>query len=145
MKLFHPQPWYVNGLAFECAQCGQCCAGPNEGYVWVNDAEVAALAAALNIAEDDFRNIYLRRVGRHFSLVEEPKTKDCIFLLRQDGKIGCKVYDARPGQCRAWPFWRSNLHDAENWCLASQRCPGVNRGNIFAKDEIELRQSWTQI
>ena len=43
MKLFHRQPWYAGGLAFECTQCGQCCAGPNEGYVWVNDAEVARL------------------------------------------------------------------------------------------------------
>ncbi len=37
-------PWYRDGLAFTCTQCGACCTGA-PGYVWVDAAEIAALAA----------------------------------------------------------------------------------------------------
>ena len=40
-------PWYVAGLAFECQQCGGCCSGPAEGFVWATDAEIAAVAGTL--------------------------------------------------------------------------------------------------
>ena len=33
------KPWYASGLAFECTQCGDCCSGPEEGYVWVTPEE----------------------------------------------------------------------------------------------------------
>ena len=40
-----PEPtWYQDGLAFECTRCGACCTGA-PGYVWVNDEEIARLAA----------------------------------------------------------------------------------------------------
>ena len=44
------EPWYKDGLQFECSQCGDCCTGA-PGYVWVNKQEIAALAA--DIGEDD--------------------------------------------------------------------------------------------
>ena len=37
-------PWYHEGLSFTCSQCGDCCTGA-PGYVWVNNEEIAALAA----------------------------------------------------------------------------------------------------
>ena len=37
--------WYAGGLAFECGQCGRCCAGPEEGYVWATEDEIADIAA----------------------------------------------------------------------------------------------------
>ncbi len=39
-----PAPWYQDGLAFTCTQCGKCCTG-DPGFVWVTDEEIAALAA----------------------------------------------------------------------------------------------------
>src|SRR6266404_2835548 len=38
------EPWYENGLRFECTRCGHCCTGPS-GYVWVNDEEIDQIAA----------------------------------------------------------------------------------------------------
>ena len=144
MKLFHREPWYAGGLAFECAQCGRCCAGPDEGYVWVSDAEIALLAKAVGVGQGEFRRQDVRHVGAHMSLIEDKRTNDCIFLTRENGKVGCKVYTARPAQCRAWPFWHANLADVDCWCDAAARCPGINRGSVFGRDEIELRQSWTR-
>ena len=34
------QPWYKDGLGFQCTQCGDCCTGA-PGYVWINAAEIA--------------------------------------------------------------------------------------------------------
>ena len=40
------ETWYKDGLRFTCTQCGDCCSGP-EGYVWVNDEELAKIAEFL--------------------------------------------------------------------------------------------------
>ncbi len=124
-------PWYVAGLAFECLECGNCCAGPCEGYVWVSDGEIGAIAEFLGIKVVNFRKQYVRKECGKLSLVEKP-SRDCIFLT--DKK--CLIYPVRPAQCRTWPFWPTNLHTPDDWCSAGQRCPGINRGTIRSFDEI---------
>ena len=44
--------WYADGWRFSCTQCGDCCSG-SEGYVWVNQAEIDAMAA--NTIQQIFR------------------------------------------------------------------------------------------
>ncbi len=142
MKFFARQsPWYVAGLAFECVGCGRCCAGPAEGYVWVTDEEIAAIAEHLDMSEEETRLKYVRRVGRRHSLVERKDSKDCIFLTpdsRGEGGRGCRIYPVRPTQCRTWPFWPHNVSSPDGWAVAGRRCPGINRGErLFTQDEIE--------
>ena len=56
-------PWYKKGLKFECTQCGNCCTGA-PGFVWVNKAEIDAMAGELGIASvEEFENKYVRLVG----------------------------------------------------------------------------------
>ena len=145
MKLFaHKTPWYAAGLAFECQECGRCCAGPDEGYVWVTDARIAEIAQFLKISEAEMRNRYVRRVSRRQSLVEQPKTRDCIFLQPNGrGGRGCSIYSVRPIQCRTWPFWSRNLADADSWAFAQLRCPGINRGPVHPIEEIETKRDDT--
>lgn len=139
------RPWYADGLAFECQQCGRCCAGPGEGYVWVTEEEIAAIAAHLGLPEPEMRDRCVRRVGRRYSLIERPVTRDCIFLeAGQEGRRGCRIYPVRPTQCRTWPFWSSNLRDPDSWGLAGMRCPGINRGEPVDFDEIETRRLATR-
>ena len=99
------QPWYHDGLRFQCQQCGSCCTG-EPGYVWVNKEEIAALAAAVRLDVEEFQRRYVRKVGIRQSLIELPGG-DCVFFHRESGS--CQVYDQRPRQCRTWPFWHSNL------------------------------------
>lgn len=141
MKVFaKKQPWYAGGLAFECIGCGACCAGPGEGYVWVTDTVIAAIAEFLDVSEAEVRRKYVRKVGRRFSLIERKDSKDCIFL-KPDGSGGrnCRIYPVRPTQCRTWPFWPGNLEDADAWCRAGRRCPGINRGEVHDLDEIRRK------
>src|SRR5262245_28253885 len=93
--------WFAAGLRFTCTQCGACCSG-DPGHVWVNSEEVAALAAHLSLSVADFESRYLRRVGSRRSLFER-HSGDCIFLHETTRR--CTVYEARPVQCRTWPFW----------------------------------------
>ncbi|MFB3890392.1 MAG: YkgJ family cysteine cluster protein [Phycisphaerae bacterium] len=147
MSLLAPNPpWYAAGLAFECLQCGRCCAGPEEGYVWVSDAEITAIAAFLRITPEELRRTYLRRVSGRYTILEQKHSRDCMFLQpSQDGRSArrCAIYMVRPAQCRTWPFWRHNLTDPAAWSRAAARCPGINRGRLFAIDEIHARQEKT--
>lgn len=137
--------WYVAGLAFECLACGRCCAGPEEGYVWLTDAEVEAIAAFLGLTEKEMRTRYVRRVGRRQSLVERKPTRDCVFLRKHpDGHGTCDIYSVRPTQCRTWPFWATNLADPNCWAEAGDRCPGINRGELIDYEEILRRANATR-
>lgn len=133
-------PWYIAGLAFECQECGCCCKGPEEGYVWAKPEELATLAEHLGLEEKAFYEKYVRRIGRRFSLIEDKKTNDCIFV--KGGQ--CQVYSVRPTQCRTWPFWHSNIETPEDWSYAAQRCKGVNRGPLHNARVIRQKADATR-
>ena len=123
------EPWYAEGLRFECTRCGACCRG--EGYVWVDDREVRALASFLDLDVDTFGRRYLRRVGRRLALVDGADGS-CVFW-----KDGCSIYPVRPTQCRTFPFWTENLPSKEDWEEASDACPGMDTGRLYEQHEIE--------
>jgi Fe-S-cluster containining protein len=126
-------PWYKDGLRFSCSQCGDCCSGA-PGYVWVNNEEIAALAALVGMSAEAFEDQYVRQVGIRKSLKEFP-SGDCIFLDPE--KRGCTVYDARPRQCRTWPFWDSNLKSPADWAHTCSVCPGSGKGKLYQLQQIE--------
>jgi len=127
-------PWYKDGLRFQCTGCGNCCSGA-PGYVWVNKEEIAALAAAMQLDVDDFERQYVRDIGVRKSLKERKKTYDCVLLDAETRK--CTVYSARPRQCRTWPFWDSNIRTPETWAQTCQVCPGSGTGKLYQLETIE--------
>ncbi len=127
------KPWYHKGLRFECSQCGDCCTGA-PGFVWVNKKEIESLAASVGVAVEEFEKKYVRRIGIRKSLVEFPNG-DCVFF---DGdKRCCMVYEARPRQCRTWPFWQSNLKSPRAWADTCEACPGSGKGKLHKLETIE--------
>ncbi len=136
--------WYAAGLHFHCCQCGQCCSGPGEGFIWVTKKEIEMIADYLKITEDQLRDQYLTRIGIRTSIIEEPVSKDCIFLERIEGQKKCRIYEVRPNQCRVWPFWNDNLKSPQTWNQAAQRCPGVNKGRLYSFEEIEQLRKQTK-
>ncbi|RCS54516.1 YkgJ family cysteine cluster protein [Bremerella cremea] len=134
-------PWYQDGLQFECSQCGDCCTG-GPGYVWVNDAEIEALAQETGMTVPQFESVYVRQVGMRKSL-KEYSTGDCVFLDTE--KRGCTVYPARPRQCKTWPFWDSNIRTPEDWQSTCDFCPGSGQGRLYTLEEIQERASEIRI
>ncbi|MDG3002900.1 YkgJ family cysteine cluster protein [Paludisphaera mucosa] len=125
------EPWYKDGLSFTCTRCGACCTGA-PGYVWVTADEVADLARLRGETPDEFSLRFVRKVGRRYSLIERPGG-DCIFW---DREAGCTVYEARPVQCRTWPFWPENVETPEDWEAVTEICPGSGKGRRYSADEI---------
>ena len=130
------KPWYAAGLAFECSGCGNCCTGA-PGFVWVSDEEIEQLADWLTLDREVFVRRYVRKVGLRKSLTEYA-SGDCVFFDRDSRR--CRVYPARPGQCRTWPFWDSNLRSPASWEAACQACPGAGNGPLVPLEEIEKRR-----
>ena len=140
MPLKKKTPWYVGGLHFECIQCGRCCSGPGEGYIWVTKPEIEFIADFLKITTDQLRRKYLRRVSLRMTIIEHHTTRDCIFLQNIEGERRCIIYPVRPSQCRTWPFWSDNLSKPGDWNKAAEKCPGINRGKLYTCEEIEKIQ-----
>jgi Fe-S-cluster containining protein len=128
------QPWYSDGLRFKCTQCGNCCTGA-PGFVWVNQAEIEALAALVGMSDvAAFEKKYVRQVGMRKSLVEFPNGY-CVFFDSEHRT--CTVYSARPRQCRTWPFWNSNLKTEEAWQRTCEICPGSGQGRLYSLQQIQ--------
>jgi len=139
------EKWYVAGLHFECTQCGECCSGPGEGVIWITKPEIRMLAAYLGIDEEKLRETYLRRLGNRTTIIEDPVTRDCIFLKRVKGQKKCSIYPVRPNQCRTWPFWSDNLQTPDAWNEAARTCPGINRGachGFKAIEKLRTQKKW---
>ncbi len=117
------KPWYQDGLRFKCTGCGKCCTG-SPGYVWISPEETQAMADQLKITVEEFIKKYTRLVGGRLALLERRKGNDydCVFL---EGKR-CNVYEARPKQCRTYPWWSENVATAADWKEEAKRCEGIN-------------------
>jgi Fe-S-cluster containining protein len=133
-KAVQPGPvWYRDGLRFECTQCGQCCTGVH-GYVWVGQAEIEKMAAAKGLDLDEFGTRYLRRVAMRYALLDDAESGNCIFL---DDK-SCTIYEARPDQCRRFPWWSKNLGSPGAWQEAAVECEGISdEAPLVKREEID--------
>lgn len=131
------EPWYAGGLRFQCTGCGDCCTGA-PGYVWLNKQDIQMLAAEVGLEVAEFQARYVRSIGVRKSLTELPNG-DCVFFDGQTRR--CRVYSARPRQCRTWPFWDSNLRSPETWEATCAECPGSGKGKLYDIDSIEAQRA----
>jgi hypothetical protein len=136
----HPAPdsadprWYRDGLRFDCTACGNCCRDHGEyTYVYVSDADLAALSAELGISADAFDAEHCdHEDGWRFL----KRKKNCCVFLDEAGL--CKVYNGRPKQCRTWPFWKDTLASVDVWSGPVKKCcPGIDEGELTSADDAE--------
>ena len=125
--------WYGEGLRFECSRCGRCCTG-DPGTVLVSDPEIARLAALGGFTERRFREDYTRALGDRRVVLREREDGACVFF---DARQGCTVYEARPRQCRTYPFWQKNLDSPKAWADEAEHCPGIGQGGRHSESFIE--------
>jgi Fe-S-cluster containining protein len=114
-------PWFAAGLRFKCTQCGRCCTG-SAGSVWVSQADIRRLAAFLDIPPGRFVRRYTRNVNGERVLIDSVSSADCVFLRDRT----CTVYEGRPTQCRAYPWWLQNIQDVQSWREAAAVCEGID-------------------
>jgi len=106
-------------LAFECLRCSQCCTG--EGAAWLLCEELPAAAALLDLAPEAFVELYCRRRGEKYEIICD-ENGVCILL----GPDGCRIHQAKPRICRAWPWLGAMLKNASAFEEAKLVCPGIN-------------------
>jgi Fe-S-cluster containining protein len=84
---------------FNCSGCGECCRWT--GSVLLTSGDIAALAVHLGLDEQQFidRHTRLAPNRQQLALLDQP-SGSCEFL---EGNR-CRVYAARPAQCRSFPF-----------------------------------------
>lgn len=127
-----PEPWYADGLRFQCQRSGACCTNHGDyAYVYLTDDDERALADELSVSLTAFRRQHTRTLDGHRILKNETAT--CRFL---DGHR-CSVYPGRPIQCRTWPFWKSNLEPGAWQREVVPLCAGAGRGRLYSRAEIE--------
>lgn len=114
-------------FSFEASVCdaceGNCCIGES-GYIWINQSEIKVLAKHLNLDVEELVFKHLRKIGYKYSIKELQIAKDnysCMFFDLE--KKQCSVYEARPRQCKTFPFWdyfKTNIEEVKNECPAIQ-------------------------
>jgi len=121
-------------IRFECSRCNRCCGG-QPGYVWLSRADVISMSNYLAISIQDFIRSYCRFVDVGIQVTLSLKEKDpfdCIFLSSE----GCQIYEARPIQCRTYPFWEAIIANESSWNAESKECPGIGKGSIVQPQKI---------
>ena len=107
---------------FQCARCGDCCKG--DGIVRFGSKELERMIAALGVKRQQFlKDCAVSFDSSHWilrdRLVPGPRwgswrEKWCIFLERHpDGRHGCRLGDAKPFQCHAFPYDWTNADSLE--------------------------------
>ncbi len=100
--------------------------------------EAARLATFLGMSGYAFRKRYTYRDALGWTqLVFE--AEHCIFLDPESGR--CGVYEARPTQCRTYPFWRSLVVDGSWHEEAGIYCEGVGKGREYSRAEVDALMS----
>ena len=61
--------------------CGGACCTGKSGFIWINQAEITALASLLHISKDELKERYLYRLDGRYSIAEKPYNDGaaCVF------------------------------------------------------------------
>ncbi len=123
--------FYQGGLRFACVMCGNCCQIPG-GRVQVSPAEIADIARILQLKVDEIIDSFVETNSREFCL-KDGSHGTCVFLENNS----CRIYSARPLQCRTFPFWPENIKSHYRWKQLTSFCPGIDRGILHEPEVIQ--------
>jgi hypothetical protein len=115
---------------FECQSgCTNCCTQPGE--VYLTEEDVPRMAAFLEMPLQEFRERYVVE-GVDGLRIANPPDVSCLFLRKE----GCSIHEAKPLQCRTFPFWPEHVRNKRAWKKLSQYCPGIGVGPALPKSEV---------
>ena len=126
-------PWFSGGIRFSCTRSGKCCTAHGDyAYVFLTREDERRLAAHLSLPLRELRRRHTKRPAMEQRSLRFPGGK-CTFLRDQQ----CSVYEARPRQCRTWPFWPENMPRSVWEEEIASFCPGVGKGRLYSAEEIQ--------
>ena len=130
-------PWWMSGVKFSCQSgCGKCCDQPGGiVYLSIKDAERISNHSGLSVddwLERDARKTYDGR----FVLKSREDDGICIHL---DENQQCSIYEVRPQQCKAFPWWGENLATDRAWNEVKETCPGLTADDALVIDGESIR------
>jgi hypothetical protein len=105
-------------------------------YLSREDAERIAKHLDINLKQWLTENCRTSFDGR-FVLQSDPGDGRCIYLT---GEKSCSIYEVKPAQCSAFPFWRENLVSERSWEKTKALCPGIDHADaiIIHGESIKL-------
>lgn len=114
----------MEGMRFECQRgCTACCT--QKGFVYLTEADIQRIAAALGMSEADFERRYVYRTTNVRRLRTAREVR-CPFLRGE----GCSIHEVKPAQCRLFPFWPELVQDKREWRKTAAWCPGIGKGEL---------------
>lgn len=125
-------------MKFECQEsCGGKCCKPGwsgSHFIFLTDADIVRIEQFTGLHRNQFSKVGEFEWTRFATeKVTARFMGQCPFL--QDGS--CDIYEARPTQCRTFPYWPENMSD-EKWKALSAECPGIGKGPLD-QDPLEVQ------
>jgi len=115
----------ATGVRFACQPgCTECCT--QKGFVYLTEDDSARIARHLGMTAAGFEQRYVYRT-RHKLRLRVPRYATCPFL--EHG--GCRIHEAKPVQCRTFPFWPELIDNKREWRRTAGYCPGIGKGPLI--------------
>jgi Fe-S-cluster containining protein len=120
-------------IRFECQPgCTICCR--EQGFIYLTEDDLERAARFLGMTPGDFERRYVYRTV-HLLRLRTPRVQRCPFLR----DFGCAINDAKPTQCRLYPFWPELVEHPANWHHTLAHCPGMGQGEPISIETARER------
>ncbi len=129
--------WWSEGVPFKCqSQCGKCCDQPG-GVVFLTKNDAHRIANHFDLSFDVFLKTHCTAsMNGRTVLKSNQSTGVCVFL---NEKKQCSIYEVRPQQCKAFPWWAENLRSSRQWEETKESCPGIDAEDAIIIDGKTIR------
>ena len=130
-------PWWMKGVPFSCQpNCGKCCDEPG-GIVYLTTSDARRISQHLGMEVEEWLERDCRKTLDGRFILESRKSDDvCIYL--NDSKQ-CDIYQVRPQQCAAFPWWSENLSTNRSWNEVKKTCPGLTSEDAILVEGDKIR------
>ena len=126
------RPWWITGVKFSCQTgCGKCCDEPG-GIVYLSRNDAKRISSSMGMSVGDWlaRDCKQTYDGRY--ILKSRKSDGVCIYLSEDKT--CNIYQNRPQQCAAYPWWSENLATDRSWQQTKLECPGLTAEDAIIVD-----------